>query len=51
MRVMPIFGIILNMCCCDSDTTLSFLWSFIDCAIFEEIGKTLLGLSLCDSSR
>ena len=51
MRVMPAFSVILNMCCCDSDTTLSFFWGFIDGAIFEKIGKTLLGLSFRDSGR
>ena len=48
MGVMPLLGVIFNMCCCDSNTTLPFLGRFIDGSIVKEIGKALLSLSFRD---
>lgn len=46
--IMPVFGLVLDVCGGDGDTTLSLLRGFIDGAVVEEICHALLSLSLCD---
>jgi len=50
VRVMAVFGGILDMSSGNGDTTLSLFWSLVDGAIIEEVGKALLGLALGDGS-
>jgi hypothetical protein len=49
--VVAVFGRVLDVSGRDGDTTLSLLRSLVNGAILEEVGKTLVGLSLGDSGR
>lgn len=51
MCVVSRIRLIFNVCRRDSDTTFSFFGSFVNGAIFEEVCKTFLGLSLRDRCR
>ena len=49
VRVVAVFGRVLDVGSRDGDTPLALLGSLVDGAIVEEAGETLLGLSLGDS--
>jgi hypothetical protein len=49
--VVAVFGRVLDVSGRDGDTTLSLLRSLVNGAILEEVGKTLIGLSLGDGGR
>lgn len=51
MRVVAVFGRILNVSSRNGDTTLTLLRSLVNGAIVEEVGKALLGLSLGNGGR
>jgi hypothetical protein len=44
--VMPVIRLILNVCCCDGDTSFSLFGRFIDLSVVEELSHALLSLSL-----
>ena len=50
MGVVPRRRVVLNMCGGDGDTTFPLFGRLIDCAIFEEAGQSLLGLSFRNGS-
>lgn len=49
VRVVAVFGRVLDVGSRDGDTTLALLRSLVNGTIVEEVGETLLGLSLGDS--
>lgn len=51
VRVVPVFGGVLEMRGGDGDTTLPFLGSAVDGAVVEEAGEALLGLPLGEGRR
>ena len=49
MGVVPRRRVVLNVCGGDGNTTFPLFGCLINCAIFEEVGQSLLSLSFRDS--